>query len=423
MTLQIKVSHRRAFSLIELLLTIAIILILVALLLPALQNAQAKARRAQCTGNLKQIGVAFHVWAHDHNDKFPMEVPASERGTLEFAQPGVSIVAFRHFQALSNELVETRLLVCPADRSRVAAHSFDDLQNNNLSYFVNTRATFGKSDSVLAGDRNIRTSGHMEFTYLQFGPEDAVEWSSALHGSRGNVLFGDAHVDLVLTRNATNQLAIGGPVVAALPEPDVPAGGGVSTASALASSGNSTTPGASPSAPPGVAPAENAAATTTTPRSPVSSDGAIASSSSAGTSSSTSPPPGAPGSPAGATVSTPATVLPPPSSNAPAGGETRSTSRDKNLRPSSPVAVEMADATRSVTNAITNKVANAVSTNAPAAVFPQSTEPKRENEIIAFAQWLGRIGTRFTYWLLFLLLAILVTIELLRRRRKKRKEQ
>jgi preprotein translocase subunit SecG len=54
---------------------------------------------------------------------------------------------------------------------------------------------------------------------------------------------------------------------------------------------------------------------------------------------------------------------------------------------------------------------------------PVSVEPEHENEVIAFAHWLGRIGTRFTYWLLFLLLAIFVTIELIRRRRKKKKQQ
>jgi prepilin-type N-terminal cleavage/methylation domain-containing protein len=66
-----KTGLRAAFTLVELLVVIGIIAVLISILLPALNRARAAGQSSVCLSNLRQVGVAFRMYANDHNDWFP----------------------------------------------------------------------------------------------------------------------------------------------------------------------------------------------------------------------------------------------------------------------------------------------------------------------------------------------------------------
>ncbi|HKQ37230.1 MAG TPA: DUF1559 domain-containing protein, partial [Verrucomicrobiae bacterium] len=181
-----------AFTLIELLMVIAIIAILAALLLPVISKGKMRARQAQCASNLKQIGLAFHEFAHDHNSRYPMQVRTNEGGTLEFVPFGTSRL-YRHFQALSNDLLDVSMLVCPSDR-RNAAPSFDRLSNTNVSYSLRPLTTYDTTEATLASDWNIIGG---------INTSNRILWSADVHQGRGNVLFSDGHVEQTVSGAAS----------------------------------------------------------------------------------------------------------------------------------------------------------------------------------------------------------------------------
>jgi prepilin-type N-terminal cleavage/methylation domain-containing protein/prepilin-type processing-associated H-X9-DG protein len=192
-------DHRTAaFTLLELLVVISIIVILAALLLPALAKTKAKANRIACLNNLKQIGAASHLFANEHGDKFPSAVSTNQGGSLEHNRSasnvaGLFVYSFRNFQVMSNELATPKLLICRSDK-RAAATNFAVLSDLNVSFFSGLNADPGKPDSVLAGDWNLTNSVSRPAASVT---EFNLTWTKEVHEERGNVLFADGRVELL----------------------------------------------------------------------------------------------------------------------------------------------------------------------------------------------------------------------------------
>ena len=131
------------------------LVILPALLLPALSQAKSKAQRINCANNLKQIGLAFRTWAIDNGDQFPFNVSTNKGGTMELtttSREGVDTHPEWIFQVMSNELSTPRILVCPAEDSKHPSPDFRTIQGINVSYklYSGTNVSETNPEEILA---------------------------------------------------------------------------------------------------------------------------------------------------------------------------------------------------------------------------------------------------------------------------------
>ncbi|MBI5383626.1 MAG: prepilin-type N-terminal cleavage/methylation domain-containing protein [Verrucomicrobia bacterium] len=191
-----RAEPRSAFTLIELLVVIAIIAILAALLLPALALAKAKANRANCLNNLRQIGVGFRLYANDNSEKFPWLVAQALGGSLDTEDWA------DHWRACSNEMNTPKILVCPSDKDKTTADRWDRLDGNrHFSFFVGKDADENQPQSILSGDRNVYSgSGLLDLVWTRAleGSIDAT-WQPTIHVNKGDILLSDSSVQQTST--------------------------------------------------------------------------------------------------------------------------------------------------------------------------------------------------------------------------------
>lgn len=229
-------TNHKGFSRLDLLLIVLALAGIVLVVLPGLIRSQARSSRINCVNNMKQVGLAFRIWAGDNSDKYPAQLSITNGGAREWAEAGS---AYGVFLVLSNELSTPRVLFCPEEnnRSRIAANTFSFTPalgstaspqipftaTNNLSYFAGLDGDETQPTAIIAGDDHLLVgNGKPRPGLLLLATNTPVAWAKGRHksggNSGGNLGLGDGSVYQVLspglqqiftsTGFATNRLAL-----------------------------------------------------------------------------------------------------------------------------------------------------------------------------------------------------------------------
>ena len=175
--------RKKGFTLIELLVVIAIIGILAAFLTPAVQKAREKARRTGCASNLRQDGLALHLYASDWNEQFPSVAGNS-----------------KDLGVLYSDYLDTyKVFDCPSGTGTKATVTAAHVLQNS-SYAYNPGLTEMKNSTTPIMCDHDSTSGGA----ADMSPPLVSTNNNLNHGADGvNVLFLGGHVKWIPASSGT----------------------------------------------------------------------------------------------------------------------------------------------------------------------------------------------------------------------------